>query len=142
MRGKSDTLPTYLPARFRTGYAWRIDRRCAAAREIAADLTELWQDLGGVDMLSAQQRTLAERVVFLRRQLLEHETGVLQGQKGLLEPNEYSAALNSLVGLLKALGIARRARTVSFADYVASNVPETAQDALAGSPSADVGAAP
>ena len=55
-RGVSTTLPTALPARFERLFAWQLDRRCKAVREVAADLFELWQDLGGVDSLSAQRR--------------------------------------------------------------------------------------
>lgn len=102
----------YLPARFKPGFAWQLNRRSSLARELARELWDLWQDLGGLDSLSAQQRTLVERVVFLRRQILEHEQQALSGDPGKLTPNEYAAAVNTLIGLLKSLGIERQARPV------------------------------
>jgi hypothetical protein len=110
MRGKSNNLPTTLPARFRDGFAWRLDRRSKVVREIAADIGTLWQDLGGFDAISAQERILCERVVFLRRRLLDHEQSVMGGGPPLLEPHEHVAGVNALLGLLKALGLTRRAR--------------------------------
>ena len=69
-RGVS-TLPTELLARYERLFAWELDRRCKAVREVASDLFELWQDLGTVENLSAQkrllcERALCERVVYLR----------------------------------------------------------------------------
>ena len=88
-------------------------------RDLAADLVELWQDLGGVDSLSAQKRWLCERVVYLRRRCLEYEAAVLHNA-GLLEGQEeralpmdagtYSNHANVLQGYLRTLGIERRAK--------------------------------
>jgi len=80
-RGVSTTLPTKLPARYRRGVLWTLDKRFTIAREIAADLVELSQDLGGWDSLSTQQRILAERTVFLRRRALEFESCVMSGKE-------------------------------------------------------------
>ena len=68
-RGVSTTLPTELPARYRTRFAWQLDKRSKVVREVAADLIELWTDLGGYEALSSQQRWLCERVVFIRRRV-------------------------------------------------------------------------
>jgi hypothetical protein len=111
-RGVSETLPTQLPARFRTGFAWKLDRRSKVVREIAADLYELWTDLGGPEGLSVQERILCERVVYLRRRVLEYETAIINGKTGTMTPGEHANATNTLVGLLKALGLERRARPV------------------------------
>jgi hypothetical protein len=43
--------PTELPAKYQRRFPWELDRRCAAVREIAADLVELWTSLGSVDAL-------------------------------------------------------------------------------------------
>lgn len=111
-RGVSTTLPTQLPARFQRLFAWKLDRRCKAVREIAADLVELWQDLGGVDNLSAQQRWLSERVVFLRRRMIAYEEAVLGGTDPPMTAGEYSNFANVAQGHLKTLGLERRARNV------------------------------
>ena len=113
-------LPTQLPARFESGFGWKLDRRCIAAREVAADLGQLWQDLGGPDRLSVQQLWLTERAVYLRRTLLEHESAVLNGRPGTMEQGQHVQTVNGLLGILKALGLGRKARDVpSLREYLA-----------------------
>jgi hypothetical protein len=112
MRGTSEVLPTELPDRYERLFAWRLDRRCSAVRQIAGDLTELWQDLGGVEHLSAQKRWLCERVVFLRARMVEFETAVLAGKEPPMTHGEYSNFANVCQGHLKTLGIERQARAV------------------------------
>lgn len=115
MAGKAGALslkPTELPARHERLFAWRLDRRCTAVREIAADLFELWQDLGGVDGLSAQKRWLCERVVYLRRRCLAYEAAVLDGTDPPMDAGTYSNHANVLQGYLRLLGLERQARPV------------------------------
>jgi hypothetical protein len=111
-RGVSTTLPTQLPARYERLFAWALDRRCKAVRDVAADLFELWQDLGGVDNLSAQKRWLCERVVYLRRRCLEYESAVLAGNDAPrgMDAGVYSNHANVLQGYLRALGLDRQAK--------------------------------
>ena len=111
-RGVSTELPTALPARYQRLFAWELDRRCKAVREVASDLVELWQDLGGVDNLSAQQRWLSERVVFLRRRMIAYESAVLGGTDPPMTAGEYSNFANVCQGHLRTLGLARRARDI------------------------------
>ena len=111
-RGVSENLPTQLPARFRSAFAWRLDRRSKAVREVAADLVELWQDLGGHEALSTQQRILVERVVFIRRRVLEFEAAAMAGKPLSFEYGVYSNLANVLVGYLRTLGLERKACTV------------------------------
>ena len=115
MAGKPGALsvkPTELPARYSRLFAWELDRRCKAVREVAADLLDLWLDLGGVDNLSAQQRWLSERIVFLRRRMIAYETAVLSGADPPMTAGEYSNFANVCQGHLRALGLERRARNV------------------------------
>ncbi len=111
-RGISTTLPTELPARFDRLFAWQLDRRCKAVREVAGDLYELWQDLGGVESLSAQRRWLCERVVYLRRRCVAYESAVLAGTEPPMDAGTYSNHANVLQGYLRTLGLERKARTV------------------------------
>lgn len=118
-RGVSTTLPTKLPARYRTGFAWRLDRRSKLTRELAADMLELATDLGGFEALSAQQRILLERVVYLHRRAVEFETAVLAGGTPPYEAGTHSNIVNVLLGCLKALGLDRKARAArSLADVM------------------------
>ena len=119
-QGTPDTLPTALPARYERLFAWRLDRRCAAVREVAADLFELWQDLGGVEQLSTQKRWLCERAVYLRRRCLDFEAAVLHNaSRGKDDPEQplpmdagtYSNHVNVLQGYLRTLGLSRQAKS-------------------------------
>lgn len=74
--GSFSRKPTELPARYERLFAWHLYRRCKAVREVASDLIDLWQDLGG-EGLPSQKRWLCERVVYLRRRCLAYEAAVL-----------------------------------------------------------------
>lgn len=123
--GTSDTLPTELPARYGRLFAWQLDRRSKAVREVAADLYELWQDLGGVESLSAQKRWLCERVVYLRRRCLEYEAAVLAGTAPPdgVDAGVYSNHANVLQGYLRTLGLARQAKAVNAREYLGLGGP-------------------
>jgi hypothetical protein len=125
--GQVSELPTQLPARYRRLFAWELDRRCKAVREVAADLVELWQDLGGVDNLSAQQRWLSERVVFLRRRMLAYEAAVLGGTEPPMTAGEYSNFANVAQGHLRTLGLERAARLMpNVSKYLAARTEAAA----------------
>lgn len=120
-RGVSTTLPTELPARYRTRFAWALDRRSKVVREIAADMVELWQDLGGYEALSKQQQWLCERVVFMRRRVLAYEAAIMhnlsrredQPEMPLpMDAGTYSNYANVLRGYLQTLGLERKSRNV------------------------------
>jgi hypothetical protein len=119
--GAQSDKPTLLPARYRPLFAWDLDRRSKPCREIAADQYELWQALGGVEGLSPQELAMVERIVFIRRRILEYESALLHnstcGESDTPKPvcmdhGVYTNHVNVLLGLLKALGIARRQRPV------------------------------
>lgn len=117
--GSLSDKPTQLPARFDAGFAWELDRRSVAAREVASDLWELWTALGGLENLSPQQRWLAERTVFLRRRMLLYETAMLNGADPPMTAGEYSNFASVCQGHLRSLGLERRAKTVrSLAEHL------------------------
>lgn len=138
-RGVSTTLPTQLPAQYERLFAWNLDRRCKAVRDVAADLYELWQDLGGVENLSIQKRMLCERVVYLRRRCIAYEAAVLHnvelepGKEALplpMEAGTYSNHANVLQGYLKTLGLERQSRsTETLRDVMRGGEPEPERDA-------------
>ena len=122
-RGVSTDLPTALPARYERLFAWQLDRRCKAVREVAGDLIDLWTDLGGAPELSAQKRWLCERVVFLRRRCLAYEAAVMAGAEPPMDAGTYSNHANVLQGYLKTLGLERRAKNVrSLHEVMSGNV--------------------
>lgn len=137
MRGLSKTLPTRLPAQYERMFAWNLDRRCKAVRDVAADLYELWQDLGGVENLSAQRRWLCERVVYLRRRCLAYEAAVLAnaelapGAEALplpMDAGTYSNHANVLQGYLRSLGLERLAKPTQTLRDIMRAEPEPAEE--------------
>ena len=110
--GMRSAFPSTLPARFRQGFAWTMDKRSLVAREVASDLVALWQDLGGYEGLSIQERWLCERVVYLRQRVVEYETAIMAGKPLPMDAGTYSNHANVLLGHLRALGLSRRQRPV------------------------------
>jgi hypothetical protein len=120
-RGVSER-PTELPDKYERLFPWRLDRRCAVARSVAADLAELWQDLGGVETLSVQRRWLCERVVHIHRRVIAYETAVMEQESCIaagteppklpMDAGTYSNFANVLQGYLRTLGLERCAKPV------------------------------
>lgn len=136
-RGVSETLATKLPARIDRLFPWaELDRRCSVVREFTGDLTELWQDLGSVENLSAQKRWLCERIVFMRRRMLAYESAILAGTEPPMDAGTYSNFANVCQGHLKSLGLERRARPVgSLSEWLSNKTgsePIAAQSASGG----------
>lgn len=126
MSGKQGALsskPTELPAKFDRAFPWQdLDRRCAVARECAQSLLELWQDLGGFESLSTQQRWLCERAIFIRCRMVAYESALManmaaapgvEPQKLPMDSGTYSNFASVFQGYMRTLGIDRRARTVN-----------------------------
>ena len=111
-RSLQSLKPTELPAKYSRRFPWELDRRCAAVREIAADLVELWAALGGAESLSPQRLWLIERVVFLRRRMLAFETAVLNETTLPFDYGSYSNCANVCQGHLRTLGLDRVAKPV------------------------------
>ena len=111
-RGVSTALLTQLPART-ARFPWaNVERRSRLAREIAADYWRLATDLGGLEALSTQQLALVERAAFLILRIRQDESAVLAGRDSPLDNGTYSNHVNVLVGVLKSLGLDRKARNV------------------------------
>jgi hypothetical protein len=111
-RGKSTTLPTKLPARFKRSVAWNVDRRCKAVREYAYDMMRLGESLGGFEALSEQQVWLVEEAAYWHARLLENRAAVLSGRPPTLTVGEHQNGTSTLIGLLNKLGLKRVARNV------------------------------
>lgn len=97
-----------LPARFVPKF-WRdADRRVALVREIENRVERMKAD---VNADSYQKEVLAERAVFLLALLETSERGALEGTKPL-DLGSYVQTVNSLLGLLRSLGLERRVKKV------------------------------
>ena len=102
-----------IPPKFAPGYLDRLDGRTA----IAVDMRHRWQqitaDLGGEDRLSYAQRSLVERALWLEHWLAVQERALADGDYGAFDAGRWTQACNSLQGILKTLGIERRAKEVT-----------------------------
>ncbi|MBS0375036.1 MAG: hypothetical protein JSR73_10685 [Proteobacteria bacterium] len=105
-----------VPPRFKAGWLAGIDRRYAPARVASETLAELHSALGGD--LTPQQRLLCERVVWAHARLQQMEQHF--ATTGQLDASQWSGLTNTLLGLLRTLGLRRVAKDVpSLRDYIA-----------------------
>lgn len=119
-----------VPAKYAAGWLSQLDMRYASSQEVCARFAALTDDLGGLDALSYQQRSIAERTVWLEYHLSSQERALAAG--GKLDIGQWVQANNSLLGLYKALGLARVARkTESLAEYARRIAAETGGDRAA-----------
>jgi hypothetical protein len=104
-----------LPARYRQDQriaSWNLDWRSPIAIRVMSELLVLANDLGGWDTLSRQKQILVEKITFLHLKTVEYETAVLEGQPPPFESGVYSNKVNVLQGLLRTVGLERKARAV------------------------------
>jgi len=100
-----------LPDRYSEDWLAKLDGRTAIARVIRDRLEELQNDLGGRDQLSYQQRSLAKRAIWLEAIIEQQEIALSRGEE--VDQGKLTQAVNSLIGLLKTLGLQRRARDLT-----------------------------
>jgi len=87
-----------------------IDCRYKATRLLKEKYEALVADLGGPDELSYQETVIARRVIHLEAVIEDFEQGRLDGEQRL-EWSAYFSSVNTMTGLLKALGLKRRIRS-------------------------------
>lgn len=109
-----------IPERFAGGYLDRLDGRTAIAGNMRARWQAMTDDLGGADRLSYAQRSLVERALWLEHWLAVQEEALAGGQYEAFDAGKWTQACNSLMGILKTLGIERRQKDVTtLAQYIA-----------------------
>ena len=133
MGGKNSgngTKSTDLSKRFRADFLQTMDGRVTAVKALRERFNALTTDLGGLEGLSFQEKTLCKRVVFLERHIEQMELLVAKG--GAVEVHAYLASINALAGLLAKIGLGRRSRTISLRDYLDANKQPAPSGAIAG----------
>ena len=98
---------------FASGYLDRLDGRTSIAVTMRGRWQAMTDDLGGVDQLSYSQRSLVERALWLEHWLAVQEEALASGQYEVFDAGKWTQACNSLMGILKTLGIERRAKDVT-----------------------------
>lgn len=99
-----------IPERYSEDFVAKLDGRTQIARIIRDRLEELQTDLGGRDALSYQQRSLTKRAIWLEAVIEQQEIALSKGE--VIDQGKLTQAVNSLIGLLKTLGLDRKARDV------------------------------
>jgi len=99
-----------LPGRYRPDWIEKMDGRTRLAQAVRQRLEALQADLGGLDALSYQERSLCRRAVWLEALLEQREARLAHGEE--IDEGAHVQASNALMGVWKALGLQRRARDV------------------------------
>lgn len=105
-----------IPADFSGDWLEKLDGRTRLAQACRTRYAALTDDLGGHDRLSYQRRSLAKRAVWLEAVIETQEAALARGDD--VDQGRMTQALNSLLGVFKALGLDRKARDVSLSDYL------------------------
>lgn len=105
MKRKGDKAIVTLPERFVPQFWDECDGRIAVVREIRRRVELLKTDTASD---SYQKDILCERAIFISCQLETQERQAIE--KGIFDSGRYTQMVNALVGLLRSLGLERRAR--------------------------------
>ena len=108
-----------IPDKHDTNWLDSLDKRTGLAQEIHARYKALTDDLGGHDALSYQKRALVSRALFVELSIQKQEQELAAG--GELDAGRYTQQVNSLLGLLKTLGLERASRDIpDLASFIKS----------------------
>ena len=118
MDAKNDTEGKLkdLPEQYRSDWLEAMDGRRGTVKAIKERLGMLTDDLGGVDAMSYQRRSLAKRVVWLEAMIEQQEAAISRGEE--VDAGKWTQGVNTLIGLLKTLGLERVARDISLAEVM------------------------
>lgn len=89
-----------------------MDRRFKPAQVMRRRYELLTTDLGGIEELSYQQRSLCRRVVMIEKFMDQWETKIAEERFANVPTTEYFQSVNCLIGLFKQLGLKRAAKEV------------------------------
>lgn len=109
-RGVSEKLLATLPEKYRPGFVDEIDRRTVLGRAVSERLAALETDQGGAEAMSHARKSLVRRAVWLEILVESHEVKFADGEG--LDVGAYTQALNTLLGVYRALGVERRRKPV------------------------------
>jgi hypothetical protein len=111
--GKLKRRDGTLPVRFQPRFWEDADKRVALVRAIQDRVATLKADTGAD---SRQKEILVQRAVFLTSVLETAEINAITGQP--FDLGSYTQGINSLIGVLRALGLERKAKQLGLATYV------------------------
>ena len=115
-QGQRTTKKTGVPTKYTENFLADLDGRYTVARALKGRYLTLVADLGGFDALSYQQQSLCKRVIYL-----EAHIGTLEAELAsnkTVNINAYTQMVNTLIGLLRAVGLERKTKDVSLGEYL------------------------
>ena len=112
-----------LPDRFTPKFLEHLDGRTKAAQVLRQRLEDLHADLGGEEVLSYQQKSIARRVIWLECFIETQEIAVAEGAEP--DINKIIHSMNTLISLFRLLGIQRQIADVpQLHEYLAKKVKD------------------
>lgn len=124
MQGKNKELP----GRYENDWLSKLDGRTRLAQAARQRMGQLVADLGGADAISYQERSICKRIVWLETMIEHRESQLARGED--IDESRHAANINTLVGLLRSIGLQRRARDVpTLHEYLRQKQREQEQDA-------------
>ena len=118
-QGMKSEKETDVSAKHTPGFLEDMDGRTEVSRTLRQRLGALVSDLGGLDALSYQERSLCKRVIHLERLIEKRELSL--AHNGIIDESGYFVAINVLNGLFTKLGLKRRAKILNLKDYLANS---------------------
>ncbi|MCK7548490.1 hypothetical protein ACFQGA_11490 [Marinobacter koreensis] len=112
MAKNSEIPPTYSP-----DWLQRLDGRTRLAQAVNQRYQDLTTDLGGNESLSYQRRSLCKQVVWMEAIIEQQHAALSRGEE--IDQGKLTQATNTLIGLLKTIGLDRVARDIpNLQDYL------------------------
>ena len=106
-----------IPNKYSADWLEKLDGRTTLARAVNERYESLATDLGGIDALSYQKRSLCKRAIWMEAIIEQQEAALARGQE--VDQGKLTQAVNTLSGLWKTLGLERHAKDVpSLSDYL------------------------
>jgi len=112
-----------LPSKFTEGWIDQLDGRTRLAQAVNERLGILVSDLGGIDQLSYQQQSLCKRAIWMEAIIEQQESALSRGED--IEQGRLTQAVNTLIGLLKTLGLERQSKDVTLGDIIKQSKAES-----------------
>ena len=106
-----------IPEQSSSDWLEKLDGRTNLAKAVNDRYRALATDLGGTDRLSYQRRSLAKRAIWMEAVIEQQEAALSRGED--VDQAKLTQAVNSLIGLMKTLGLDRVAADVpSLHEYL------------------------
>lgn len=99
-----------IPTGYSSDWLEKLDGRTRLAQAVQSRYHALATDMGGLESLSYQKRSLAKRIVYMEAIIEQQEAALARGEE--INQGRMIQSVNTLIGLLKTVGLERVARDV------------------------------